>query len=135
MYTCGGNETVSENPEQVLEDFLWLGVRGGANNIPEKKEKQKTMGRKEAVLLCLKLECNHSVLPIKLGFALPHSPVKPAGQRGEGGGLFFPHTFLPSQTKRSWIWRHKSLTTEVEKGQSENTPKSKPRALPRGTGY
>lgn len=46
------------------------------------------MGRKEAVLLCLKLECNHSVLPIKLGFALPHSPVKPAGQTAGRGEVF-----------------------------------------------
>lgn len=49
--------------------------------------------------------------------------------------MFFPHSFLPSQTKGSLIWETKLEPNELEEDQSENTLRSKRRALLKGMGH
>lgn len=86
-------------------------------------------------MLCLRLDCNCSVLPpSRWNFHFSYS-VKPSGQRSRGKDLFFPHTFLSTQTKGSWIWETKLEPNELEEDQSENTLRSKRRALLKGMGH
>lgn len=132
-HTCGGNKIFRKS--WTSRRRLWGRSQwGGWQTIIYLKKKKSPTGWKEAASLCLRLDCNCSVLPPSLwSFHFSYS-VKP-GQRSRGKDLFFPHSFLPSQTKGNWIWETRLEPNELEEDQSENTLRSKRRALLKGMGH
>lgn len=107
VYTCG-NETVPKSPEQVLEDFLWVEV-GGANNIPEKKRKNKKQwdGKRQ---FCSAWSSNVITQYCPSNWDL-HFPTLLLSLQGKqrGGGRFFLPSYIPSLSDQ------KELDMETQK--------------------